>query len=160
MDRESGRELPRAVEVHTIELTKYNLNETSIQQASKIEQWAFFLLHADNHERERLRELFPSIEFQQAITVIEAIAAKSEDRVMYDHREKAQRDYQWVMRAAREEGRKQGQFERAAVVGKIQLLQQLLGEEESSMTDLRDVPFQELSDKVAALLQKYRLRRD
>ena len=136
------------------------LNETTIHHASKIEQWAFFLLYADHFESERLRELFQSFAFQQAIQVIEAIAAKSEDRVMHDRREKAQRDHQWVMRAAREEGRKQGQFERAVVVGEIQLLQQLLGEEESSMTDFRDVPFQELSDKVATLLQKYRLRHD
>ena len=157
VDRESDRELPRAVEVHTIELTKYNLNETSIQQASKIEQWAFFLLYADDHEPERLRELFPSVEFQQAISVIEAIAAKSEDRVMYDHREKAQRDYQWAIQGAREEGREEG-LERGAVVGRIQLLQQLLGEAESSLADLCGVSFDELNGKLSELQQRLRSR--
>ena len=35
------------------------------------------------------------IEFQQAISVVEAIAAKTEDRIMYDQRLKAQCDDQW-----------------------------------------------------------------
>jgi hypothetical protein len=45
-------------------------------------------------------------------------------------------------------------------VGKIQLLQQLLGEEESSMTALREVTFKELSDKLAVLQQQYCSRAD
>jgi len=40
VDRESGRELRRAIEVHTVDLTKYNLSEATISKASKIEQWA------------------------------------------------------------------------------------------------------------------------
>jgi hypothetical protein len=32
--------------------------------------------------RQRLRELLPEVEFQQAISVVEAIAAKTEDRRM------------------------------------------------------------------------------
>jgi len=70
-----------------------DLGEETIREAASIEQWAFFFLFADRYEPERLRELLPGVEFQRAITVIEAIAAKTEDRVMYDQREKAQRDY-------------------------------------------------------------------
>jgi hypothetical protein len=40
--------------------------------------------------------------------VVEAIAAKTEDRMMYDQRLKAQRDYQWGLDSAREEGREEG----------------------------------------------------
>jgi len=173
VDRDSGKELPRAIEVHTLELTKYNLSEATISEASKIEQWAFFLLYADRYEPERLRELLPGVEFQQAIRVIEAIAAKTEDRVMYDQREKAQRDYQWAIQGAREEGREQGReegreqgreqgreegLEKGSIAGRIQLLQQLLGEEESSMEDLRDLPMKELSTILADLQQRVRSR--
>ena len=97
--------------------------------------------------------------FQQAVTVIDAIAAKSEDRIMYDHREKAQRDYQWAIQGAREEGREEG-LERGAVVGRIQLLQQLLGEEESSLEDLRELPTKELATKLTDLQQRLRSRGD
>jgi hypothetical protein len=95
-------EIPDSIEVHTVELTKYNLQEATISSAPEIEQWAFFFLFADRYEPERLRELLPGIEFQQAISVVEAIAAKTEDRMMYDQRLKAQRDYQWGLDSARQ----------------------------------------------------------
>jgi len=157
VDRESGRELDRGIEVHTVELRKYNLSSARLREASKIEQWAFFLLYADQYPAERLRELLVGAEFQQAITVIEGIAAKTEDRVMYDAREKAQRDYQWAIQGARQEGREEG-LEKGALAGRIQLLQQLLGEPESSIEALRDLPTNELSAQLADLQQRLRSR--
>lgn len=88
---------------YTVELTKYNLQEETIYSASVSEQRAFFFLFADQYEPERLRKLLPDVEFQQAISVVEAIAAKTEDRMMYDQRLKASRDYQWGLDSAREE---------------------------------------------------------
>lgn len=41
LDRESGRGLPNAIEVHSVELTKYNLDEQTIAQADRLQQWAF-----------------------------------------------------------------------------------------------------------------------
>ena len=93
-DPEHGMEVSDSIEVHTLELTKYNLQEETIASAPAIEQWAFFFLFADRYEPERLRGLLPGVEFQQAISVVETIAAKTEDRMMYDQRLKAQRDYQ------------------------------------------------------------------
>ena len=156
-DPEHGMEISDSVEVHTVELTKYNLEEETICEASAIEQWAFFFLYADRHEPERLRELLPGVEFQQAISVVEAIAAKTEDRLMYDQREKAQRDYQWGLDSAREEGRQEGRQE-GSLAGKIQLLQQLLGEESSSTESLLDFPMDELSRLLADLQQRLRSR--
>ena len=169
VDRESGRELRRAIEVHMVELTKYNLSSATLSKASKIEQWAFFLLYADQYDPASLRELLGGVEFQQAITVIEAIAAKTEDHVMYDEREKAQRDYQWAIQGARdegleeglekgrEEGREEG-LEKGSVAGGIRLLQQLLGEAESSLEDLRELPMKELSSRLADLQKRLRSR--
>ncbi len=70
--------------LHTLELTKYNLQETTICSAPAIEPWAFFFLFADGYQPERLRELLPGVEFQQAISGVEAIAVKTEDRMMYE----------------------------------------------------------------------------
>ncbi len=108
MDRESGRELTKAIEVHTIELTKYNLNEAAISQASKLEQWAFLLLHAQDYEVDVLKRLLPAIEFEPAIDTLAIISAKTEDKQMYDQREKAQRDYEWALSSVREEGEQIG----------------------------------------------------
>ncbi len=96
VDVDKRRELPSGIEVHTLELTKYNLKKSQVTESDCIEQWAFFLLFADQYEPQRLRKLLPGVEFQQAITVIETIAAKTEDRAMYDQREKALRDHEWA----------------------------------------------------------------
>jgi predicted transposase/invertase (TIGR01784 family) len=152
-DREHDMEISDSIEVHTVELTKYNLNEETISEATTIEQWAFFFLFAHRYEPERLRELLPGVEFQRAITAIEAIAAKTEDRAMYDQREKAQRDYQWALDGARREGRQEG-----SLAGKIQLLQQLLGEESCSTESLLERPTDELSTLLADLQERLRSR--
>jgi predicted transposase/invertase (TIGR01784 family) len=152
-DPEQDVEVSDSIEVHTVELTKYNLQEETISAAPAIEQWAFFFLFADRYEPERLRELLPGVEFQQAISGVEAIAAKTEDRMMYDQRLKAQRDYQWGLDSAREEGMEKGKW-----VGKIQILQQLLGEESSSTESLRERTIDELSTILADLQERLRSR--
>jgi predicted transposase/invertase (TIGR01784 family) len=152
-DPEHGIEIPDSIEVHTVELTKYNLREDTISSAPAIEQWAFFFLFADGYEPERLRVLLPGVEFQQAISVVEAIAAKTEDRMMYDQRLKAQRDYQWGLNSAREEGMEIGE-----AVGKIKILQELLGEESSSTASLRERTIGELSEVLEDLQQRLRSR--
>ncbi len=48
LDKESGRELHNAIEVHTLELTKYNLREDAISETGKLEQWVFLLLRAQD----------------------------------------------------------------------------------------------------------------
>jgi len=81
--------------------------------------------------------------------------------VMYDQRLKAQRDYQWGLDSAREEGREKGReegLEKGEAVGKIQVLQQLLGEESSSTARLRERTTSELSTILADLQQRLRLR--
>ena len=160
-DPEHGLEVSDSIEVHTVELTKYNLQEETISAAPAIEQWAFFFLLADGYEPERLRELLPGVEFQQAISVVEAIAAKTEDRMMYDQRLKAQRDYQWGLDSARKEGMEEGLekgMEKGESLGKIQMLQQLLGEEPSSTESLGQRTIDELSTMLEDLQQRLRSR--
>ncbi|WP_145075606.1 PD-(D/E)XK nuclease family transposase [Aureliella helgolandensis] len=149
VDVVSGRELARAVEVHTVELCKYNLEEGTISQASKIQQWAFLLLFAQDYESAALRELLPGIEFEQAIETIETISAQIEDRAMYDQREKAQRDYEWAISGAREEGK---------LAGKIQLLQELLGDTLTTDSELQSKSIDTLTTQLAELQQRLRDR--
>ncbi len=157
VDVASGRELSRAVEVHTVELTKYNLDETTIAVASKIQQWAFLLLFAQNYDSADLRKLLPGIEFEQAIETIETISAKTEDRAMYDQREKAQRDYEWAISGAREEGEQIG-LEKGKLTGKIQMLQELLGDTLTTDTELAACGLDTLTTQLAVLQQRLRDR--
>lgn len=161
LDSASGRLLENSVEVHTVELTKYNLDETTTATASPIEQWAFFLLRAHEYDPDRLRKLLPAVEFDQAISVVETIASKTEDRAMYDQREKAQRDYEWALAGAQEEGRKEGLekgLEKGVLAGQIQALQQVLGNEQSSLEDLQKYSPDQLSAMLSALQERVRTR--
>ncbi len=101
------------------------------------------------------------IEFRRAISVVEAIAGKTEDRMMYDQRLKAQRDYQWGLDSAREQGMREGMEkgrEEGAAIGKLQILQELLGDESSSTASLRERTIGELSTMLADLQQRLRSR--
>lgn len=178
-DLEEKQILHDTVEVHTVELTKYNLEAVSISQASPIEQWAFFLLCADCYEADELRKLLPGNDFQEAISAAESIREKTKDRMMYDQREKAQRDYLWAIEGAREEALKQGLeqgLERGLeqglkqglkrgrkegmLIGKIELLRQLLGEEPGPEADLENRSVEELSSLLADLQERLRRRGD
>ncbi len=160
-DITSGQPLFNGIEVHTVELTKYNLDESTIRDASPIEQWAFFLLFADRHDPQQLRHLLPSVGFQQAISTIETIVAKTEDRSMYDQHEKAQRDYEWAIAGAREEGREEGRekgVDLGMLVGKVQVLQSVLGDTESPTADLLTRSDAQLSALLTDLQKRLRSR--
>lgn len=75
---------------------------------------------------------------------------------MYDQREKAQRDAQWRLNSAREEGREEGLKQGRAE--QIQLLQQLVGQDASSMPSLLEQSMDELAVRLAELQQSLRSR--
>lgn len=58
-DRDSGRTLGETLEIHTIELGRYNLREQDLATASMFECWLYWLLHAHEYEAEELLKLFP-----------------------------------------------------------------------------------------------------
>ncbi|MFG0286533.1 MAG: hypothetical protein ACF8CQ_00065, partial [Rhodopirellula sp. JB044] len=115
----------------------------------------------------------PGIEFETAITTIETISAKTEDKQMYDQREKAQRDYEWAISGAREEGREEGRekgreegmergleqgLERGLIAGQIQTLQELLGDTPTTTAELAELHVDALTTHLAALQQRLRDR--
>ncbi len=171
MALEIKRILHDTVEVHPVELTKYNLEAASISQVSPIEQWAFFLLCADCYETDELRKLLPGSDFQEAISATESIREKTKDRMMYDQREKAQGDYLWAIEGARQEARKQGLKpglqpslkpgrKEGVLIGKIELLRQQLGEEPGSEADLENCSLEERTSLLADLQDRLRMRGD
>ena len=173
LDACSGRTLRNAIEVHTVELTKYNLSAATIATRPKLEQWTFLLLHAHEYDADQLTAILPGIEFEQAIKTIAIISAKAEDRQMYDQREKAQRDYNWAISGAREEGRAEGRDEghkeghkegrdegraEGKLAGKIQMLQELLRDRVSTDIELLNKRPETLAAELATLQQRLRGR--
>ena len=110
VDQDSGRLLGETLEIHTLELGWYNLQESELGTASLLDRWLYWLLHAHQYDAQTLGSLFSQPEFQKATDSIDRIAKKTEDKAMYDTREKAIRDQQWILNAARREGREEGEI--------------------------------------------------
>lgn len=99
MDKESGRTLDNSLAIHTLELGKYNLGEMDLSQASLLDCWLFWMIHAQDYDEAALNRLFSQDPIRQATRVIQKISEMTEDKAMYDSREKANRDRQWLQEA-------------------------------------------------------------
>jgi predicted transposase/invertase (TIGR01784 family) len=160
-DRESGRVLKDTLEVHTIELPRYTLiSEADLPTASLLECWIFWFLHAHEYEPEDLLKLLPQAAIRRATQAITAIAQQSEDKAMYDSREKAVRDQRWLVSAARLEGEREGEI-RGKIEGKIELirtLQGILNVPPNEEAELRAMTLEQLESLTNSLQEKARNR--
>ena len=80
---------------------------------------------------------------------------------MYDQREKAQRDYLAALEGAQQKGIELGieqGIEQGELMGKIELLYQLLGDEALSKGELRKLSTDELSSMLTELQERLRSR--
>ncbi len=157
VDRDSGRLLEETLEIHTLELGWYNLKESDLETASLLDRWLYWLLHAHQYDAQTLARLFPQPEFQKATDSIDRIAKKTEDKTMYDTREKAIRDQQWILNAARREGREEGR-EEGELFGRIRLLQKLLGLSQSTDEELITKSSADLDAMATELQAQLRMR--
>ncbi len=123
-DLESGRTLNDTLEIHTIELGRYDLQEKDLATASMLDCWLYWLLRAHEYEPDELLKLFPQEAIRQATQTITQIAQVTEDKAMYDAREKAIRDQQWLLNALRREGFIEGEIE-GEIKGEIKMIRMI-----------------------------------
>jgi len=157
VDRESGRVLEESIEIHTVELAKYNGNAGDVRNASVLEQWAYWIKNSSEHTVEELQELIPGLEFLRATGELNAIREITEEKQMYDAREKASLDIQSNLIDARQEGIKVGE-QRGKLKASIQIYEGLLGDSPTSEIDLKDLSMEELESKVTLLQKRLRDR--
>ena len=161
VDRESGRVLEESIEIHTVELAKYNGNANEVRNASVLEQWAYWIKNSSEHTVEELQELLPGLEFLRATGELNAIREITEEKQMYDAREKASLDIQSNLIDARQEGRQEGikiGEQRGGLKKSIQIYEGLLGDSPTSESDLKDLSMEELESKVTHLQKRLRDR--
>jgi len=160
-EKESGEVLQDTIEIHTVELSKYNREQCPLPQASELEQWCYWIKHSHEHSEEELRELLPGLAFLQATQELEAIREITEERQMYDSREKAALDLQSSLIDAREEGLELGiekgiekGIGKGLEVGQIELiqtLQEILGEPVSEVKALEGHTLEQLQAQATEL---------
>ena len=168
-DQESGRTLTETLEIHTIEFGRYHLQEQDLAPASLLDCWVYWLLHAHEYEPAELLKLFPQEAIRQATQTITQIAQITEDKAMYDSREKAIRDQQWALNASRKEGLSEGEIKgkiEGKVEGKIEgeikmirMLQEILNLPVSSDSEFDVKTLEDLQEQTADLQDRLRNRR-
>ena len=157
--------LEETIEIHTLELGWYNLQESELATANLLDRWLYWLLHAHQYDAQTHGSLFSQPEFQKATDSIDRIAKKTEDKAMYNTREKAIRDRQWILNAARREGREEGEIkgeikgrEEGELFGKIRMLQNLLSLPQSTDQELHPRSRTELETLATELQAQLRKR--
>ncbi|MEQ1830101.1 MAG: Rpn family recombination-promoting nuclease/putative transposase [Pirellula sp.] len=88
VERTTGEVLPNSIEIHTIELSKYNGTPATVTASSELEQWCYWIKHSHEHTAEELQELLPGLAFLRATAELRDIQMKTEEREMYDLRQK------------------------------------------------------------------------
>jgi predicted transposase/invertase (TIGR01784 family) len=121
-DQKSGRVLAGTLEIHMLELGRYNKGESDLASASLFDCWLFWFLHAHEYGPETLLKLLPQQAIQQATRTIARIAEITEDKAMYDARQLAIRDRETALHSAYQEGVNEGEIK-----GEIKLIRALQG---------------------------------
>jgi predicted transposase/invertase (TIGR01784 family) len=161
--------LEESIEIHTVELAKYNGALSDVRSASVLEQWAYWIKNSSEHTVEELQELLPGLEFLRATGELNAIREITEEKQMYDAREKASLDIQSNLIDARQEGREEGREEgrqegieigdkRGKLKASIQIYEGLLGDSVTSESILNSRSTAELESMVANLQKRLRDR--
>jgi predicted transposase/invertase (TIGR01784 family) len=158
---------------HTLELPKFALpshNIEAVRALPPLEKWLYFLRRAEELEAVELAAMLVDEPFVEATGVLDMISQSPEERLLYEARMKFLHDEQARLLAAREEGlttglakgREEGREEglcTGRLVGKIQLLQQLVGERESSVEELLQCDPAGLAALLSELQHRLRTRR-
>jgi len=144
--------LTDSLQIHLLELPKYTPPSDNRGITDPIEAWAYFFQRASSLTVEQLIDRLGE-SFVEAAGVLEMIARSPRDRELYEARLKMQRDEQSRIDAARDQALAKG-----LLAGKIQLLQELLGEQPSELTELIAEPEEQLAALANELQERLRSR--
>jgi len=158
---------------HTLELPKFQPGRHNTKVLGPLEKWLYFLNHAEDLEADELTDQLIDEEYREAARILEMISKSPDDRQFYEARMKFLHDEEARLIAAHEEGRKEGMERgmeqgleqgmeqgaaKGSVAGKIQVLQSLLGDYESLLSDLLQLGNDELSAMLLELQERLRSR--
>ena len=149
-DAEHELEFGDQLQVHIVELPKYDTQVGSVTRATALEQWVFFLENAEQCDAETLRQLLPGPAFSKATGVLEMVSRSGELRIAHDDRAKAELDQFSALKDAKAEG---------VLIGQIELLQNLLGDTVTERSMLDAMPADQLTRTVAELQQRLHARK-
>jgi len=157
----AGLELTSCLEIHTLELYKFQRAQDRIRSSDQLDHWMDFFCNTKGADAESLKHRLGSLIFDEAIGILEMISQTPEQRRQYEARLKFERDQITSLQAAESRGRAEGVAEGKAE-GKaetIQLLQKCLGLPQLDTTTLMSMTLEELDHIKVGLAEKLQTRR-
>lgn len=139
-----GQRLTDHLQVHLLELPKYVPPSDHVRIEDPIEQWCYFFRMAKRLTAEELARRLPDPPFTEATGVLQMISRDPDQRSLYEARLKFERDVQAKQDQARQEGVVIG-LAKGELIGKVQLLRQLLGEPKLTASELESMGLDELT---------------
>jgi len=131
-----------------------------LRSGDLLEWWLYWLRHAQDCEPDALQAAFPQPAMRRASETLIRISEISEDKAMYDARERAIRDRKWELDEARLEGKLECERD-GLIKGKIEMvrmLQGLLYMPASDEQELSAMGLEGLESLTAGLQEKLRGR--
>ena len=160
-DQDSELILTNDFEFHIFELPKFHPSGDNIGELSAEEKWLYLFTHAAAMEPDQLSDLLGDDPFREAIGVLQMISKSPEDYQYYEDRLKFLRDEQGKLLAAKQEGEQLGLAkgrEEGKLAGKIQTLQELLGDAVTTDDELLSRDRETLRTELTALQARLRRR--
>jgi predicted transposase/invertase (TIGR01784 family) len=142
------------LQIHLLELPKYVPPTDNRVITDPIEQWAFFFRRASELTPTQLTARLPGPVFREATGILEMIARDPHQRSLYNRRLKMEMDERARLEAAVAEGLAEG-----TIIGRIQLLQSLMGIAETPTEILREQPLTQLAELNTELQRQFQDRR-
>ncbi|MEM9366868.1 MAG: Rpn family recombination-promoting nuclease/putative transposase [Planctomycetota bacterium] len=134
--RDGRVDLTDGLQIHLLELPKYEPPSDNQVIDDPVEAWLCFLRRADQMTSEEIHAQFKHPAFSEAAKVLEMIQRTPDQRSQYELRLKAQRDEQARLQYAIEQGRREGEAKgkeegeiRGKLIGQIMALAGLLGQD-------------------------------
>ena len=149
------------LEVHVLELPKFKKAEAEL--STGLENWLYFLQHAEKMDPEALPSALSGPLFTKAVRELVMLSQTDIERERYEARRKAQLDYNSGLKGARLEGEAEGLAKGRAEgkaeglvkgnkIGAIQVYERLLQQPQTPTDLLQSLSLDELT-KLAADLQ-------
>lgn len=143
---QDGLELSNLMQIHLLELPKYQPTSDNGAIEDPIEQWVYFFKYAEGMMSHDLLQRLADPLFEELVEILKMIQRTPEQRLLYELRVRAERDYITGLEAARREGEASGEARGKAegvALGRLRALQQVLG-----LPEITDTEFETL-DSIA-----------
>jgi predicted transposase/invertase (TIGR01784 family) len=123
-DPESGTLFTEVIEIHTLELKKLpDISNAMKPKETELLNWLKLIRAEDEEELEMLATKSPKI--KETVAILKKLSANEEARLIYEAREKAQRDELTRLAGARTEGIAEGEYSASVKMAKNLLLREI-----------------------------------